>query len=259
MSARAEVFSYSRLNTFDTCRYRYKFQYIDKLPQGPTTIEAFMGSRVHQALEEWYGRRALGEAVGLQELIDAYRESWRREWRNEVRVVKRGRTPEHYCNAGERCLITYYQTTGRGDSTETLAMELRVEIHLDADGAPALQGYVDRLARAEDGVLEIHDYKTTSKLPSDREVEEDPQLALYQIGIERLFPKAPGIRLVRHFLSFGRQHRTQAGPHQLVQIREQVRAKIGEIQACTEFPPHVTPLCRWCAYQDRCDAWKGAL
>ena len=94
MSGRAEVYSYSRLNTFDGCRARYKFQYIDKIPQGPTTVEAFMGSRVHDALEDWYGRRALGEAVGLHELIEAYRESWRREWRDDVRVVRRGTTPE---------------------------------------------------------------------------------------------------------------------------------------------------------------------
>lgn len=259
MSGREEVFSYSRLSTFDSCRYRYKFQYIDRIPPGPTTIEAFMGSRVHDALEEWYGRRALGEAVGLHELIEAYREAWRREWRDEVRVVRRGATADQYRATGERCLINYYQTTGRSDSTETVAMEMRVEIPLGEDGAPSLQGYVDRLARAEDGALEIHDYKTTSRLPSDREVESDPQLALYQMGVERLFPKAPGIRLVRHFLNFGRQHRTRAGPEELLQIREQVKSKIGEIRACTEFPPNVTPLCHWCPYRDRCDAWRGAL
>lgn len=258
MSGRAEVFSYSRLNTFDSCRTRYKFQYIDRLPQGPTTIEAFMGTRVHDALEEWYGRRALGEAVGLHELIESYRESWRREWRDEVRVVRRNATPEQYRATGERCLINYFQTTGRDDATETLGMEVRVEIPLTEDGAPAMQGYVDRLARARDGALEIHDYKTTSRLPSDRDLEGDPQLALYQIGVERMFPKAPAIRLVRHFLSFSRQHRTAAGPQELLTIRERMRSKIDEARSCTEFPPNVTPLCQWCPYQDRCDAWKGA-
>lgn len=259
MSGRPEVFSYSRVNNFTTCRYRYKFQYIDRVPPGPTTIEAFMGSRVHDALEEWYGRRALGEAVGLHELIEAYREAWRREWRDEIRIVRRRDTPEQYRATGERCLITYFQTTGRDDPSETLAMELRVEIALESEGPPSMQGYVDRLARGADGALEIHDYKTTSRLPSDADLESDPQLALYQMGVERMFPKAPAIRLIRHFLSFGRQHRSQAGPRELLQIRDQMKAKIGEIQACTEFPPNVTPLCRWCSYQDRCDAWREAL
>ncbi|MEE9219696.1 MAG: PD-(D/E)XK nuclease family protein [Acidobacteriota bacterium] len=259
MSARQEVYSYSRLNTFDHCRYRYKFQYIDKLPQGPTTVEAFMGSRVHEALEEWYGRRSLGEAVGLHELIEAYRDAWRRQWRDEVRVVRRGATPEQYRSTGERALITYYQNGGRDDPTETLAMELHVDIPLDDDGVPAMRGYVDRLARAEDGTLEIHDYKTTSRLPSDQDMEEDPQLALYQIGVQRMFPKAPAIRLIRHFLSFGRQHHSQASAERLTKLRQSMKARIGAVQACTEFPPHVTPLCRWCSYQDRCDAWQGNL
>jgi putative RecB family exonuclease len=256
MSGRAEVYSYSRLNTFDGCRTRYKFQYIDKIPQGPTTVEAFMGSRVHDALEDWYGRRALGESVGLHELIEAYRESWRREWRDDVRVVRRGATPEQYRAGGERCLINYFQATGRSDPTETLAMEMRVDIPLGDDGAPRMQGYVDRLARAPDGALEIHDYKTTSRLPSDEALDGDPQLALYQIGVEHLFPKAPAVRLIRHFLSFGRQHQSRAGASELIKIRSTMQEKIRSIQACTEYPASITPLCRWCSYQDRCDAWK---
>lgn len=256
MSARSEVYSYSRLNTFDNCRYRYKFQYIDKIPPGPTTIEAFMGSRVHDALEEWYGRRALGESVGLHELIEAYRESWRSKWRDDVRIVKRGMTAEHYRNTGERGLITYYQTTGRDDPTETLAMELRVHIPLSDDSGPAMMGYVDRLARAEDGALEIHDYKTTSRLPSERDVGDDPQLALYQIGVQREFPKAPAIRLIRHYLNFGQQHRSQVDSEALRQLRESTKERIHMAQACVEFPPNVTPLCRWCPYQDRCEHWR---
>jgi putative RecB family exonuclease len=259
MSAQGEVFSYSRLSTFDSCRTRYKFQYIDRLPQGPTTIEAFMGSRVHEALEEWYGRRGLGEAVGLQELIEAYREAWRRQWRDDVRIVKRGVGVDSYRAQGERCLITYFQTTGRSDSTETLAMEIRVEIPLGGGGAPAMQGYVDRLARSGDGALEIHDYKTTSRMPSEKELEGDPQLRLYQLGVEHMFPKAPAIRLIRHFLNFGQQHRASSSPELLALVQEKMKAKIGEALACTEFPPNVTPLCRWCSYQDRCDAWQGAL
>ncbi|MCZ6777407.1 MAG: PD-(D/E)XK nuclease family protein [Acidobacteria bacterium] len=257
MNARQEVYSYSRLNTFDHCRYRYKFQYIDKIPQGPTTIEAFMGSRVHDALEEWYGRRGLGESVGLHELIEAYRESWRSKWCDDVRIVKRNMTVEHYRRTGERGLITYFQTTGRDDPTETLAMELRVHIPLSEDGGPALRGFIDRLARAEDGALEIHDYKTTSRLPSDKDVDADPQLALYQIGVQREFPKAPAIRLIRHFVSFGHTHRTQVDAGRLEQLRESTKERIRVIQACTEYPANVTVLCRWCSYQDRCEFYQN--
>lgn len=45
---------------------------------------------------------------------------------------------------------------------------------------------------APDGAFEIHNYKTGSKLPEQKELDEDMQLALYQIGVQNLWPKAGG-------------------------------------------------------------------
>ena len=43
-------YSHSRLGTFQQCRYKYKLQYIDKIKvKTQTTIEAFMGNRVHES------------------------------------------------------------------------------------------------------------------------------------------------------------------------------------------------------------------
>ena len=46
------VYSNSKLSTFEQCRQKYKFQYIDKIRIPGESIEAFLGSRVHEALEK---------------------------------------------------------------------------------------------------------------------------------------------------------------------------------------------------------------
>ena len=56
-----------------------------------------------------------------------------------------------------------------------------------------IQGFIDRIARARDGAIEIQDYKTSARLPSQANVDDDRQLALYQIGVgERFGARAPG-------------------------------------------------------------------
>ena len=51
----ATVYSISRIRTFDDCRLRYRYRYIEAIDAAKETVEAFMGSRVHEALQELYG------------------------------------------------------------------------------------------------------------------------------------------------------------------------------------------------------------
>ena len=49
------VYSYSKLNTFKQCPLKFKFRYIDKIiPKIERTIEAHLGSVVHETLEWIY-------------------------------------------------------------------------------------------------------------------------------------------------------------------------------------------------------------
>jgi len=48
-------FSHSKLQTYERCPLQYKLQYLIKLKtESETTVEAFMGSRVHDTLELLY-------------------------------------------------------------------------------------------------------------------------------------------------------------------------------------------------------------
>ena len=46
------IYSHSRLSTFEQCPYKFKLKYIDNIESEiPQTVEAFLGSRVHETLE----------------------------------------------------------------------------------------------------------------------------------------------------------------------------------------------------------------
>ena len=45
-----------------------------------------------------------------------------------------------------------------------------------------LQGFVDRIDEVAPGIIEIHDYKTNNRLPSQADRDADRQLAIYELG-----------------------------------------------------------------------------
>ncbi|MDO9289175.1 MAG: PD-(D/E)XK nuclease family protein, partial [Thermodesulfovibrionales bacterium] len=66
------IYSNSRLSTYENCPQQYKLRYIDKveLPEGAEEgIEAFLGSRVHEALEKLYKELILTKLNSLDDLL----------------------------------------------------------------------------------------------------------------------------------------------------------------------------------------------
>ena len=251
------VYSPSRISTYESCPRQYKYRYIDRIPRDEESIEAFVGSRVHEALGRLYQDLHLGGHPGLPELLDYYHRQWGQHWHDRVRIVKQEYSIEHYRRFGERCLENYYRMHTPFDQGQTLGLEHRVTSSLDPDGHYRIQGYIDRLVRAGSGRYEIHDYKTSGRLPVREEIDADRQLALYQLGVERIWPDAEEIELVWHFLAFGKELRSRRTPEALDKLKATTIALIDRIEADTEFKPNRSNLCHWCAYQDICPVWKG--
>jgi len=71
------TYSHSRVSCFENCPYQYKLRYIDRIkPESPTTIEAFMGSMVHEALEYLYKLKKFKKRVAKASIIKKYRDLW---------------------------------------------------------------------------------------------------------------------------------------------------------------------------------------
>jgi len=248
------TFSHSRIDTFETCPKKYEFCYLLKAPRGPAGIEAFMGSRVHDALEWLYGEVRACKVPDEGALIERYTQAWDAEWVDEVRVVREGRTAADYRAIGDKALRDYHRRYAPFDQGTTVGLELRVNIRLDDDHE--IVGYIDRLVKVSDGVWEIHDYKTGATLMTQPKADQDRQLALYELAVREMYPGVERVELVWHYLAFDQEVRSSRTEADLAALRAEIIESVHRIEARKDFPPRTSNLCGWCDYQASCAAWR---
>ena len=250
------LYSHSRISSFENCPKQFEFRYIQKIPSETESIEAYVGKRVHEILERLYLFVGRGQIPGIEKVVDRYQKLWEETYdADRVRIVRDGTPLSYYRKLGENCLRSYYTRHYPFDEDETLGVEKRVVFPLDEAGDYKMQGIIDRISRARDGVIEVHDYKTGARVPSQASLDKDRQLALYQIGLARQFPEGQEFRLVWHYVAKNATRVSIRNAAELEELREQTIARIAEIQSAEEFPAKKISLCPWCEYKNRCPLW----
>jgi len=254
----SRLYSHSRLSSFENCPKQFEFRYVQKIPSASEGVEAFVGKRVHEVLERLYLFVGRGQIPGVEKVVDRYHALWEETYDGErVRIVREGTPLSYYRNLGEQCLRSYYLRHYPFDADETLGLEKRVVFPLDKAGQYKMQGIIDRISRASDGAIEIHDYKTGARVPSQRNLDEDRQLALYQLGLSRHYGEDTEYRLVWHYVARNRTCVSTRSPEALETLRAHTIARIDEIESATEFPARKISLCGWCEYKERCPEWAS--
>ncbi len=247
------VYSHSRLSVFENCPLQYRLRYVDKVKTDePETIEAFMGSRVHETLEKLYRDLRLSRVNTLEELLSFYNDAWCKNYSDDIRVVKEGYTPMNYRDTGEKCIREYYVRYQPFNDGKTLGLEQMIAI--DIEGYK-LKGFIDRLSSSSDGIYEIHDYKTSQYLPLQAHFDSDRQLALYQIGVQDMFGDAGKVELIWHYLVYDREIRSRRRPHDLMKLKSDIVKLIETIERAEkeyDFQAVESGLCGWCEYQALC-------
>lgn len=250
------TYSHSRLATFEQCPLKFKFGYVDKLEGAWDTIEAFLGTCVHETFEKLYTNLKFQKTNTLEELLFFYNEQWKKGWNADIRIVRPEYTPENYRLMGEKFIRDYYKRCYPFNQGKTLGLEMRVELDLDGTGRYMLQGYIDRLSMVNGNVYEIHDYKTANTLPLQEEKDKDRQLALYALAVKRMYPDAKEIVLVWHFLAFDKEIRSARTDLELKELTRQVIEIIQKVEVEKEWAPKESALCDWCEYAPMCPRQK---
>ena len=228
------------------------------MPSDSESIEQFLGKRVHEVLERLYIAVGKGLVPSLSQVLRRFQLLWDENYDAErVRVARPENSVGSYRGLGERGLTHYYRRFYPFDSGETLDVERRVRFDLDDRGAYRMQGVIDRIARAPDETIEIHDYKTSRRMPSQKTLDGDRQLALYQIGVARIYGEESPIRLVWHYLLLDRVATSTRTPERLDDLRAHTMGLIDRIREETAFEARPSPLCGWCEYRDLCPAVGG--
>ena len=252
------VYSHSQLETYERCPYKYRLQYIERVRAGRQSIEAFMGTQVHAALEKLYRDLRMSRCPSVEDLGRYYLKSWEACYGDDVFVVRNEYGPEDYRDTGLRCIRDYYRRYHPFEGGVPVWLERKVSIPIrDAEGRLiSFTGILDRLDSLEGGRYEIHDYKTSATLPLQQDLERDRQLSLYQLAVEAAFPDAREVDLVWHYLVFDRELRLRRERSDLERVAAEAAGLVRGIEAAADFPPRESELCEWCEVQEHCPKRK---
>ncbi|MDA3836338.1 MAG: PD-(D/E)XK nuclease family protein [Nanoarchaeota archaeon] len=254
------VYSHSKLASFEQCRYKYKLKYIDKVPSPvEKSIEAHLGTCVHDSLEWLYTEVQKGNLPTLDDVLEKYVLTWQEGWVENILIVKTNVTAEDYKTKGVQFLIDYY-IKHQPFKDGTISMEEKVWVDLARDYPHKLIGYIDRLVHnKETGEYEIHDYKTANSLPSQEKFDKDRQLALYSIAIKEKYGKDKPVLLTWHYLNHNKQIFSKRTNEQLDELKKEIMELIETVEHAKIFPTQKTILCNWCEYKTYCKAFGNKL
>ncbi len=252
------IYSHSRIGCYETCPLQYKYRYVEIVKvEKRDSIEMYLGSRVHEAIQKIYHDRNQGKEVSLNSILEFFNTQWHSHWHDNVEIADPNMTAEDYRKSGEDAITKYYERHQPFNDGQTVGIEFGVSIDLFGNGRYKLRGFIDRLVKTADGTFEIHDYKTSKHLLSQDDADSDRQLALYQLGIRGTFPDAKDIKLVWHYLKFDKRIESRRTEADLVSLRRKVGGQIDQIEIAEKsksFPARISPLCKYCDFKGICPA-----
>jgi putative RecB family exonuclease len=216
----AAVFRLSplRVRVFNTCRLRYRYQYVDKL-QARLRPSDTAGSLVHNVLCDFFSK-VPPEERGEERLIEMFEGRWAAL---SPRYLRMAEVPELH----DRNLDGLRRFAQREDlRAQPFGVETYVQVAIAPD--VTLFGRMDRIDEEPDGTLHIVDYKTGAQ-PGD----VDPsQLHLYAIMVEKKIERTVS-RASFWYL-------------------DGALTAVNEMQREEQFEPTVAPHCAGCPYLYAC-------
>lgn len=265
MKVNEMIFSYSRLETFKQCRYKFKLKYIDEIRENKTPIDFFKGSMVHESLEWFHNQYLLtGEQPHEKDTIKHFQKNWIANWEESknpdlpsIIMIKPDVTPREYFQEGIACIKNFFgDVLPKFPLKHLVAVEKHVLFYV---GNYRFQGYIDRVDKNQN-LVGVHDWKTGS-VKTKAELNNTEQLSGYEIGL-----REEGLdgdyNQFWHFLKKPKTMQTKRTPKQLEKTRESILKTIEEIKEAEmldHFPAKVNFLCSWCSYSDDCISYQEYL
>lgn len=244
--------SYSALETFNICPQKYKFQEIDKI-RAPKSKEATFGTLIHDTLKFMFSSPLTSPS--LDEVLDHYKSHW-----SKNSSFADEREEQSYFAEGVRILSDYYRKNNP-KNIRPLALETRFEITLPNKNDPLnphiLVGKIDRIDKLEDSDLEIIDYKTAMRMPSQDEIDKNLQLSFYNLGVRKMWPEWQDrkIKLSLYFLRHEEKLSSARTEEDLESFKKYIQ-EATEVISKSGFEPKLSPLCDKCGYKTICPLWK---
>jgi RecB family exonuclease len=217
-----------------------------------------MGRQVHSTIEWLYEERRSERQPQTNAAVAKYCELWDRELgspRRPVRVIKDGTPLEGYRRSGADMVARFHRSRYTSDRLTTIANERHFCVTLGE--RYDFQGYIDRLARDERGLVHIIDYKTGRRVSRGFSGREAEQVEAYAVALFTELDDVDELELSLEFVRTGDRVRRRVTRAERGELERRLVARIDAVVGSTVFPPNPGVLCRWCGFNDVCDAVVG--
>lgn len=240
-------FSYSQLETYETCPLKYKFQYILKIPTAPGSAASF-GSTIHMVLQKFYEGFLENRDYGLNHMNNLLETFWDPAGYSSQKQAKQMKEEA-------KAMLEQFYNTFHTKEIDVLSLEKFFKIKVDDE--VFLTGKIDRVDQKADGKIEIIDYKT-GKMPDEKELKKSLQLSIYAMAAtdKGLYKKEiDKVDLTFYYLQGMEKVTMNRKLEDLSTVQEKVNEITSKIKA-GEFPAKVGPWCDYCDFKMICPAWQ---
>jgi putative RecB family exonuclease len=229
-----------RLETYLDCPQRYKLLYLDRIHEEPRA-ELEFSRTVHEALRFLHDPRNK-VAPTLDEVVAKYEEAW-------SRLPEIEGLPEH--RSLGMSMLRNYHSAHFPLPEDVLAVEQRFRLSVDGH---VLKGIMDRVSRDKGGKIIITDYRTSSTLPTQPDVNRSKQAIIYHHSAQELYPGHPVVVRL-HFLKFDFIFETVPAEDAWMEVRAEMLRAVYGIRS-GHFPPKPGSICEYCDYTMICPAMR---
>ncbi|MDG6221317.1 MAG: PD-(D/E)XK nuclease family protein, partial [Candidatus Thermoplasmatota archaeon] len=247
-------FSYTALETYHACPYRFKMVYLTKRDKRPGPIEPFMGVVVHASLQWLYNEISGNHIPSSTELLAFYDDLWdKKKEEKTVFVNHDGVSEKDFKDLGAQILNLYHLQNEPFDRDETLFVEK--ELKMTTEGGNVIYGVIDRIAQTNGRIL-IIDYKTSkTSMTFQSNMEHNRQMRFYRLLVDKNKDIVNPDRIIEsclYLLRLGRSFFKTYSTEDIQQFEQEIDGRIQRMKEDTSFAPSTNPFCGICAYAKQC-------
>jgi putative RecB family exonuclease len=255
-----DYISWSAISTFRTCPLKYKFRYVDGLPEESVSSALVFGTGIHSAVEQHFQAILSGDPKpDLDVLLFAYRSAW---LPHDPEAIQFGSTETRSSldALAARMLTAFLSSPAASVQGRVLGVEEEIRGML-VEGVPDLYGRVDLLTEDADALV-VTDIKTSRGRWSQEQVEDSgEQLLLYSHLASEI---SSGKKIATRFLVLTKtkepvveEHVREVEPTAVKRTLAGVERVWRAIKSGVFYPAPSTMNCSGCGYRAACRVWAG--
>lgn len=235
--------SVSKSATFNSCKRKYQFAYVHKLPRKEWEYHLF-GRFVHRILEIFH-------LAYIEGATEPYSKVMSKSF-NEAMEEFKGKITQAAKDEAFEILKIYLARINANKGEVGRVTDVEKTFNLEINDQLILTGMIDRIQLDEDGVYHVLDYKTSK---SKTYLKDDTlQLLTYAYIIYKDHPEITKVRvsyiMLRHSCEFLTK---EFDISEILTVKDIYEKYANDIKKESEFEPSPSKLCAYCDYVNLCD------